>query len=100
MDSSIGNNTENITIKQGEEFALHFESNPTTGYQWIPAFNESIIILTAHTFKPSTRLKGAPGIDNFVFKGISRGTTSLELLYKKSWEKGSIKEEVYLVNVV
>ena len=92
LNSSVYMKEENITIKKGEEFALHFESNPTTGYEWSPVFNESIINLTSHTFKLSSSFIGAGGKDNFIFKGISHGTTSLEMLYKRSWEKDFVKE--------
>jgi predicted secreted protein len=99
LNSSVYMKKENITIKKGEEFALHFESNPTTGYEWSPVFNESIINLISHKFKPSSSFIGAGGKDNFIFKGISHGTTSLEMLYKRSWEKDFVKEKMFLVNV-
>jgi hypothetical protein len=37
-----------ISTKKDQEFNLYLESNPTTGYEWIPIFNASIVELTAH----------------------------------------------------
>jgi inhibitor of cysteine peptidase len=78
----------NITIKQGEQFAIQLESNPTTGYEWIPEFNDSIINLTSHSFESwQPGMPGASGNDTFAFDGLSHGQTNLEFTYKRSWEK-------------
>ncbi len=58
----------NISIKKDQEFNLYLESNPTTGYEWIPIFNASVVELISHNFKPSSLLRGASGTDNFCFQ--------------------------------
>jgi predicted secreted protein len=30
---------ENITIKRGQEFKIILESNPTSGFKWLPKFD-------------------------------------------------------------
>jgi predicted secreted protein len=91
---------ENIVVEKGQEFTISLESNPTTGYQWIPMFNTSIINLISHSFQPSTtKLMGSPGTDIFNFKGINYGTESLKMVYKRSWEKMFAKEKVFVINV-
>ena len=91
---------ENITVKKGHEFTVTLESNPGTGYQWIPMFNTSIINLVSHNFQPSTtKLMGSPGTDVFKFKAINSGTESLKMVYKRSWEKEFVKEKVFVVSV-
>lgn len=91
---------ENIMVKKGQEFTISLESNPTTGYQWIPMFNTSIINLISHSFQPSTtKLMGSPGTDIFKFKGINYGTESLKMVYKRSWEKVFAKEKVFVINI-
>jgi predicted secreted protein len=89
----------NIAIKKGQEFKLYFKSNPTTGYEWIPIFNASIVRLISHSFKPSSSLMGSSGTDTFVFKGMSVGTTFLKMLYKRSWENYSVVENIFVVNI-
>jgi predicted secreted protein len=90
---------ENITVKKGQEFTITLESNPTTGYQWIPTFNTSIINLVSHNFQPSTKLMGSPGTEIFIFKATNQGTEPLKMIYKRSWEKEFVKEKVFMINV-
>jgi predicted secreted protein len=102
VNSTMGNNKQeqNTTVKKGDEFTITLESNPTTGYQWIPMFNPGIISLVSHSFQPSSRLMGAPGTDVFTFKAINHGTESLKIFYKRSWEKEPVKEKVFSINVI
>ena len=91
---------ENITANKSQEFTISLESNPTTGYQWIPIFNTSIINLISHRFQPSTtKLIGSPGTEIFKFKAINYGTQSLKMFYKRSWEKEPAEERLFVVNV-
>jgi predicted secreted protein len=90
---------DNISISKDQVFSLYLKSNPTTGYDWIPIFNSSIVKLVSHSFKPSSLLMGASGTDTFVFKGMSTGTTLIKMLYKRSWENNSIAEKNFLVNI-
>lgn len=89
----------NISINKDQEFNLYLKSNPTTGYEWIPIFNASIVKLVSHSFKPSSLLMGASGTETFVFKGISLGTTIIKMLYKRSWENNSVAEKNFVVNI-
>jgi predicted secreted protein len=99
LNSNTSNVDQNISIKEGQEFELNFKSNPTTGFEWIPVFDKNILNQTSHTFRPMSALVGAGGTDIFTFKGISPGTTTLKLQYKRSWEKDSTEEKVFLVKV-
>ena len=90
---------DNISIWKDQEFNLYLKSNPTTGYEWMPIFNASIVKLVSHSFKPSSTLMGASGTDTFVFKGMSLGTTLIKMLYKRSWENNSVAEKKFVVSV-
>jgi predicted secreted protein len=103
VNSTIENKkqNENITVKKGQEFTIILESNPTTGYQWIPMFNTNMINLVSHNFQPSTtKLMGSPGTDVFKFKATNQGTESLKMIYKRSWEKEFVKEKVFVIKVI
>jgi predicted secreted protein len=103
VNSTIENKKQNeiITVKKGQEFTIILESNPTTGYQWIPTFNTSMINLVSHNFQPSTtKLMGSPGTDIFKFKATNQGTESLKMIYKRSWEKEFVKEKVFMIKVI
>jgi predicted secreted protein len=96
----LNSGAENITVKKDQEFPIILESNPTTGYQWIPTFNTRIINLVSHSFEPATTITmGGPGTDIFRFKAIDYGTQELKMFYKRSWEKEFAKEKVFVVNV-
>lgn len=90
----------NIMVKKGQEFTIILQSNPTTGYQWIPTFNTGIINLISHSFRSArTTLIGAPGTDIFKFKAIDYGTELLKMFYKRSWEKEFGNEKVFVIKV-
>lgn len=103
VNSAVENKShevENIIVNKSKEFTINLESNPTTGYQWIPIFNTSIINLISHNFQPSTtKLIGSPGTEMFKFKAVNYGTQSLKMIYKRSWEKEPAKERLFVINV-
>lgn len=91
---------ENITIKRGQEFTIILESNPTSGFKWLPKFDGSILNLVSHDFQPSTTKRiGSSGKDIFTFLAISFGSDKLKMLYKRSWEEQFVAEKVFVINV-
>jgi inhibitor of cysteine peptidase len=95
-----GGEQEAITVSKGHEFTITLQSNPGTGYQWIPTFNTTILNLVSHEYKPaSTKLLGSPGTDVFTFKAINHDTDTVKMIYKRSWEKEFVQEKIFIVNV-
>jgi len=91
---------ENITINRGQEFTIILESNPTSGFKWLPKFDGSIINLVSHDFQTSTAKRiGSSGKDIFTFLAISSGSDKLKMLYKRSWEEQFVAEKVFVINV-
>jgi inhibitor of cysteine peptidase len=100
VNSTMQGGQEAIKVSNGHEFIITLQSNPGTGYQWIPTFNTTILNLVSHDYKPaSTTLLGSPGTDVFTFKAINHGTDTVKMIYKRSWEKESVQEKIFLVNV-
>jgi inhibitor of cysteine peptidase len=100
VNSTMLGGQEAIKLSNGHEFTITLQSNPGTGYQWIPSFNTTILNLVSHEYKPaSTKLLGSPGTDVFTFKAINHGTDTVKMIYKRSWEKESVQEKVFLVSV-
>jgi len=96
----VGHKEEVITTNMGQEFTITLESNPTSGYSWIPTFNRHIIKLISRNFKPSfASLVGSSGKDIFTFKPINYGRVTLKMLYKRSWEKQIEAEKIFFVEV-
>jgi inhibitor of cysteine peptidase len=100
VNSTMQGGQEAIKVSNGHEFTITLQSNPGTGYQWTPTFNRTILNLVSHEYKPaSTKLLGSPGTDVFTFKAINHGTDTVKMIYKRSWEKESVQEKIFLVNV-
>jgi predicted secreted protein len=91
---------ENITTKRGQTFRIVLKSNPTSGYRWLPTFDKSIINLISHDFQPfSPSGIGQSGEDVFIFRAVNRGSDNLRIAYKRGWEKRSVAERIFVINV-
>ena len=92
-----------IDIKQGQEFVIALGSNPTTGYSWQANFDESLLELVESNYEPGKEsregLVGAGGIEYFKFKALGKGQSEITLLYKRAWEKESIDQKLFTVNI-
>ena len=79
----------------GRELTVTLGSNPTTGYQWTEEAvirDDDIIEQTSHKFVGPgiDEPPGTSGEDVWVFKGLKRGTTTILLIYSRSWEEAGI----------
>lgn len=95
-DGVYGKDDANITVGEGETFVIQLDANPTTGYDWsVKISDESIVMLESQEYKqqPGTEDRvGAGGADYFTFKGLKTGSTTLTLIYERSFEEGSASE--------
>ena len=97
---TMSNKEENITVKRGQKFTIILDSNPTSGFKWIPKFEGSIINLVSHDFQSSTaKCIGGSGKEIFTFLAISSGSDKLKMLCKRSWEEQFVAEKVFVINV-
>jgi inhibitor of cysteine peptidase len=91
---------ENITINKGQKFTIILESNPTSGFRWLPTYDRSIINIISLDFQPSTSTRiGSTGKDIFTFKAITSGTTLLKMVYKRSWEEQFVAEKTFFIDI-
>lgn len=89
-----------IIVRKGQEFTITLDSNPTSGFKWVPAFNTYTINIISHNFQPTSPiLIGSPGKDVFTFKAISSGATVLKMGYKRNWEQQFVAEKNYFIDV-
>ena len=99
-DSATKDRNEKLELNLGQRFIIEADSNPTTGYKWIPFYNTSIIELVSHNFKPSIPIRiGSSAIDSFTFKSIGLGVTELKMVYKRSTEEPPAKEKMFSILV-
>lgn len=91
VKNSIQSSTEHaLVISEGKSGSISLNSNPTTGYSWFLMDIENnpyITFVDEHFHTSKTTLSGAPGVQEFVFKGKSIGETVLKFEYKRPWKK-------------
>ena len=91
-----------VNLEAGQTLIVALKSNPTTGYDWqVDEVDESVVKLVTQEFKPASdpnRL-GAPGQTEFQFQAAGAGTTSLRLIYVRSWEEGVEPEDTFQVSI-
>ena len=92
-----------INVGANQEFIIALSSNPTTGFQWQESHDEAALELVEKTYKLGEQAEegmvGAGGIDYFRFKALKTGTTEITIVYKRPWEKDSIDQKVFTVNI-
>ena len=93
--------SQRIEIGVGEQFVIPLESNPTTGYEWMVDFDESLLKLAQSDFTPAqSGLTGAGGEQRFTFKkGVKTGKTDITLTYKRQWEQDFADQKVFVVSI-
>ena len=91
-----------IELKTGDTLLVSLEGNMTTGFSWIPAPQDPVLLELVGdvTITPESDAVGAPGTLVLTFKATKTGQTTLHLDYKRSWEEGVTSEKVFDVTVV
>ena len=91
-----------IEINAGTEFdvVISLDSNPSTGYSWVAAYDQTALVLVDQEYKAGdSNLIGAPGTQIFSFKALKSGQTSITMSYQRSWEPNPIQTKVFSVDV-
>jgi len=91
-----------FTIYVGEEFSIRLQGNPTTGYLWGVAANDSAVLKQKGeiVFVADNDRMGAGGQSIFRFVPSEVGSVRLKLVYRRPWEKGIPPTKVFEVTVV
>lgn len=92
-----------IELEKGEEIIILLDSNPTTGYSWIPGeeIDTTIMELTDSIFfqtEKEKELVGAGGCEVFTFEAKNSGQTEIILYYQRPWEEVELKDE-FIFNI-
>jgi len=91
-----------ITLKTGDTLLIELDGNITTGFNWIPAPQDPILLnqVGETEVTPESDQLGAPGKIVLQFKAVAQGQTLLHLDYKRSWETDVAPEKSFEVTVV
>lgn len=82
-----------INVKPGSLLALRLKSNPTTGYKWDSEVKGGTgnlyVIGSSFTMGRETKsgMTGVPGIEIIVFAAQTPGLYTVDMNYKRPWEK-------------
>ncbi len=77
-----------VGIRGNQVLVVNLESNPSTGYGWeVQGFNQAVLRQVGREWVPSSRLLGAPGMTVLRFVGVGKGEVTLQMSYRRPWEK-------------
>jgi inhibitor of cysteine peptidase len=96
-------NSTTVNIKVGDPFTISLEGNPSTGYSWeAKDLNTDMLEQTADPeFKSDNPgLIGSGGTITLSYKALKAGTTTLTLLYHRSWETAVEPQSAFTVTIV
>jgi inhibitor of cysteine peptidase len=90
-----GDNGGSVTVTEGQSVVLTLSANPTTGYDWVVTSTDKTFGYPKTKFTADSQKVGSGGIDKMTWSTKSPlsmvGTHHVELAYKRSWEKSSLK---------
>jgi len=104
VDSSYSG--KQVELSVGQSLVVTLESNATTGYSWALAQNSDSSVLSKTGNKyinpPQTTppIVGAPGVEEWTFKALKKGTSTISLGYRRPWESTPPVETFDLTVVV
>jgi inhibitor of cysteine peptidase len=93
------NNTQTVTVKNGETFKIELIENPTTGYSWNISTTPGLTIINDTFIPPSGDVMGAAGMHEWQVKATGTGDQQFTGVYKRPWEPSFGNESVYSLNV-
>jgi len=94
-------NGSQINMRAGGKLEIKLEGNATTGYLWEVSRLDKQILQQEEDldYKAQSDLAGAPGITRFRFAAVAAGNTTIELIYRRPWEKDKPPEKLFQINV-
>ena len=101
VDSSYSG--KQVELSVGQSLVVTLESNATTGYSWALVQNsdDSVLNETGHEYiAPQTTLIGAGGKEEWTFKALKKGTSTISMGYSRPWESTPPVETFDLTVVV
>ena len=76
-----------ISVATGDEFVIALPANPSTGYSWTAGDDPDVSFVSNRQVSGGSQ-PGASGTQELTFRAEQAGTSTLELAYARSFEKG------------
>ena len=90
-----------VEVNGGDKVTITLEGNPTTGYSWeLSELDPAVVELVGEpAYKSDSKLIGSGGAYTFTLKALTPGSTTVKLVYHRSWETEVEPLEVYEVTL-
>ena len=101
VDSSYSG--KQVELSVGQSLVVTLDSNATTGYSWslVQNSDDSVLSKTGDEYvAPQTTLVGAGGKEEWTFKALKKGTSTISMGYSRPWESTPPVETFGLTVVV
>jgi predicted secreted protein len=89
VDAHAGDETH---LRRGQLLAIALDSNASTGYAWEIVEDGSPVLepapVPASATPAAPPMPGAGGTSRWRYRAVQTGTTTLRLVYRRSWEQG------------
>lgn len=95
-------NTKDITLDLGTQLVITLPGNPSTGYSWeVKSVDGDILELVGEPqfVSDNTNVVGAGGQLSLTFEALKAGSTTLELVYLRSWEADIDPLQTFIIQV-
>lgn len=83
-----------IETKVGKQFTVSLRGNATTGFTWQMAKGTDSAVVKKvkdiYTAENRGGMVGVGGTHVWTFKAVKAGSTKIELLYQRTWEKKTV----------
>jgi inhibitor of cysteine peptidase len=92
-----------VQVNAGDQLVIELEGNPSTGYNWeAQDLDTSMFKQVGEVVFTSANpgLVGSSGTLTLTYKILKTGTSTLSLIYHRSWETGVAPEDIFTVTVV
>jgi len=89
-----------IWVRVGQEFTISLKANPTTGYTWDALSPASWLQMVEKSYKADEPvLAGSGGVENFRFKALGKGQTTITMDYGRLMDSKAAQTKVFTVEV-
>jgi inhibitor of cysteine peptidase len=94
-------NGAHVQVERGAEITVELKENPTTGYRWtINSIDKVFLQPEADEFlPPDQKGPGAGGLRRFFFHAKSEGSTTLNLINKRAWQRDDQAIDIFTLGV-
>jgi len=78
-----------VDIPIGQVFEICLSENPSTGFRWdLESRGEPGCVMVSEYFSRHSDTPGSRGGHHWNFRTVAPGTSTIELTYRRHWQKG------------